>query len=77
MTHTGHSTDTNLTVVEDVVDLRIDDEAHRLVVVCGPEQTQRAVAAQQFDRPATQADRDRRAFELWRDMGDARRSVRG
>ena len=77
MTHTGYSTDTNLAVVEDVVDLRVDDEAHLFVVVCGPEQAEGAVLTQEFDGAATDADRDRRAGELWRDMRDARRAIRG
>ena len=77
MMHTGHSTDTNLAVVEDLLDLRVDDETHRFVVVCGPEQAQGAVLLQEFDRAPAQADADRRAGELWRDMRDARRAVRG
>lgn len=77
MTHTGHSTDTNLTIVEDILDLRVDDETHRFLIVCGPEQTQRSVLAEEFDRAAAEADRDRRAGEAWRDMRDARRAIRG
>ena len=77
MTHTGHSTNTNLAVLEEIVDLRVDDQAHRFVVVCGPEQAQRSVASQELDRAAPETDRDRRACELWSDVRDARRTVRG
>ena len=77
MTHTGHSTNTNLAVLEDVVDLRVDDQAHRFVVVCGPEQAQRSVSGQELDGTASEADRDGRARELWRDVRDARRTIRG
>ena len=77
MTHTGHSTDTNLAILEDCVDLRVDDETHRFLIVCGPEQTQRSVLTKQLDRAAAEAERDRGAGELWRDMRDARRAIRG
>lgn len=77
MTHTGHSTDTNLTIVEDILDLRVDDETHRFLIVCGPEQAQCAVLTEEFDRAAAETDRDRRAGEVWRDVRDARRAIRG
>ena len=77
MTHTGHSTNTNLAVVEDLIALTVDDETHRFIVVCGPQQTQRSVDLQQLDRATAEADREHRARELWRDMRDARRAVRG
>ena len=77
MTHTGHSPHTNLAILEDVVDLRVDDETHRFLVVCGPDQTERSLLTKEFDRASTEADRHRRAGDLWRDMRDARRAIRG
>lgn len=77
MTHTGHRADTNLAIVEDGIDLRIDDQAHVFIVVCGPEQSEGPVLLELRDGSPAEAEADQPIGELWRDVRDARRAVRG
>lgn len=77
MTHPGYGANTNLTVVEDGNDLRIDDQAHGFPIVCGPEHSEGPVLLEQFDRAPTQAEAEQAVREPWPDMGDARRALRG
>ena len=75
MTHRGDGTEPHLAVVGDGVDLGVDDDAHRLIVACGPQQPERTVTPEEFDRPPAHTDHDRVAGEAGRDMGDPWRAV--
>ena len=67
--------DPDLPIVEDLGDIGVDDEAHGLVVGGRPQQPELTVPAQELDRAATDAERDRRARERWGDVRDARRAI--
>ena len=76
MPHSRDGGDTNGAVLEHIADLRIDDETHALLIRRRPQQAQQPIVLEQFDRATPQSERDRRTRELWRDVRDARRSLR-
>lgn len=77
MAYSGHSTSGHGAVLDHVEYIRIDDETHYLVLSSRPQEAEPRVGLQQCDRCAAQAERQRDPHERWRDVRDARRSVRG
>lgn len=75
MTHCGDGTEPYLTIVGDGVDLGIDDDAHRLIVACGPQQPERTVPPEEVERPPAHTDHDHVTGEARRDVGDPWRAV--
>lgn len=77
MAHSGHSTSGHGAVLDHVEYIRIDDETHYLVLSSRPQQPEPRVVAQMCNRCAAETERQRVPSDRWRDVRDARRSVRG
>ena len=77
MSYSGYSGHGNSAVLDHVEYIRIDDETHYLVLSGRPQEAEPRVGLEQCNRCAAQAEADRDPSERWRDVRDARRSVRG
>ena len=77
MAYSGYSDYRDGAALDHVEYIRIDDETHYLVLGGGPKKPEPPVALQVCDRCAAQAERERVPSERWRDVRNARRTVRG
>lgn len=69
--------DDDVSILDDIAYLCIDDQAHSLFGGCRPQQREVPGLAGTFDRASAQFERDRLARERWSDVRDARRAIRG